>query len=512
MKNSSQIKHGVILSYLNIILTILISLFFIPFLIHTLGTSQYGMYALIGSFIGYFSIFDFGLMTTIIRYITKFRSAGQKDAESCFLGKVMIWYVYISFVILFFGCALYIFFPRMFAASFTFEEIKQARIMLIVVTISVCLTLPGRVYHGVITSYEHFKIIKIIPIIRNLIRITVCILILRLGYGALAITLVDAILSFLVLLVNRVYFYKILNIKINYQGRKNIIDHGIFNFSIYIFIAMVIEQINFRVDSIILGLIIGTSAVAVSGLASSILSIFRELSGAFLVNLQPKIMSKVYLENDLIVILPYLIKIGRFQLTVLGALYSGFLLFGKEFILLWVGAEFEMVWIIVMINMEPIVFSSTYSSFNYILQAKNKVKILTIINLSISFFNIIVTIGLVKLFGIIGAPIGTAFSYIIGDVFIILIYMKKHFKISLFLFFKSIFSGLFSSLAIACIGSNLVRNLYYNTNLGFFIRCLLFVCIYIGCLLLFGLSSEEKKWVSSIFYQKKNILKKLFGN
>ena len=56
----NQLKIGVILTYLTILLYVSIGIILTPFMLKMLGQSQYGLYQLIGAFVGYMTILDFG--------------------------------------------------------------------------------------------------------------------------------------------------------------------------------------------------------------------------------------------------------------------------------------------------------------------------------------------------------------------------------------------------------------------------------------------------------------------
>ena len=62
MINSNQRKSGVVLSYVSIILNTLIQLLYTPLLIRMLGQSEYGLYSLVSSIIGYLTVLDLGLL------------------------------------------------------------------------------------------------------------------------------------------------------------------------------------------------------------------------------------------------------------------------------------------------------------------------------------------------------------------------------------------------------------------------------------------------------------------
>jgi O-antigen/teichoic acid export membrane protein len=71
-------KLGILLSYLNIILQVIIGFLYVPILLHYIGKSEYGLYQLIGSLIAYFSIMDFGLTAAVTRFYTKYKALKDK--------------------------------------------------------------------------------------------------------------------------------------------------------------------------------------------------------------------------------------------------------------------------------------------------------------------------------------------------------------------------------------------------------------------------------------------------
>ena len=49
---------------------ILIALFLTPYIISHIGVERYGMWAIIGAVTGYFGLFDFGIGTSFVKYIS----------------------------------------------------------------------------------------------------------------------------------------------------------------------------------------------------------------------------------------------------------------------------------------------------------------------------------------------------------------------------------------------------------------------------------------------------------
>src|SRR5690606_2922508 len=96
----SQLKKGAILSYITIFLANIVGLVLTPFIIRSLGDSEYGLYTLLGALVAQIAVLNLGLNNTAIRFVSKYRAESNRDAEKSFLGTVMLIYVAISSMIL----------------------------------------------------------------------------------------------------------------------------------------------------------------------------------------------------------------------------------------------------------------------------------------------------------------------------------------------------------------------------------------------------------------------------
>ena len=90
MKKINQLKAGAILSYISLGLTSFISILYTPIMIKLLGQSEYGLYNLANSVIGYLGVLDFGLGVSVIRYTAKYRALNDKEGEENLHGLFII--------------------------------------------------------------------------------------------------------------------------------------------------------------------------------------------------------------------------------------------------------------------------------------------------------------------------------------------------------------------------------------------------------------------------------------
>ena len=92
MNESSERKKGAILSYLSIIVNTIVQLLYTPFLIHSLGQSEYGLYSIVSQLIGYLTVLDLGFGNAIVVYGSKYHERKEYEKENKLYGMFLIIY------------------------------------------------------------------------------------------------------------------------------------------------------------------------------------------------------------------------------------------------------------------------------------------------------------------------------------------------------------------------------------------------------------------------------------
>ena len=72
-KNVSQLKVGVILSYIQMALGSLISLVYTPVMLKYMGQNEYGLYNIASAIISYLGLLNFGFGSSYIRYYSRYK-------------------------------------------------------------------------------------------------------------------------------------------------------------------------------------------------------------------------------------------------------------------------------------------------------------------------------------------------------------------------------------------------------------------------------------------------------
>lgn len=501
-------KVGVILSYIMMIFEILSTLLLTPFILRNLGHAEYGVYRLSASITSYLLLLDLGVGNAVIRYVSKFRANNQVEENRKFFGVSLIYYLIIACVVLVVGIVLYLLFPTIFSIGLNKEEVLLGQKLLAITILNAAITLGTAAFPNIIIAYEKFSFQKSWSIFQIILKIVFTYVALKLGMKSLGIVLIQLVLTIVTRGVFALYVFLKIKLKPRLKGVNFIFIKEIFAYSSLILLQMIATQINSMMGQILLGVLVPAAAVIIGvfGIGTQIIQYFQSLGSAFNNILMPGVVRMVEnnattheLENEMI-------RIGRILLMILSLVFVCFVIFGRQFILLWVGEESLLAFNVSIILMFAYLFINVGSIGNQILWAKNQHKEQSIIKLVIIILNIFLTIILIKWKALIGATLGTFISLIIGDVVLMNIVFKKKIGISLIRYYFGLFKGILPSLIIAGIGGYLFSLLELKGWGGFICNIACTVIIYAVCMLLFGFNKYEKNLLFKIFSKK---LKKL---
>ena len=454
----NEIKAGAILSYMGLFLNMIIGILCTPIIIRALGQSEYGLYSLIGAIISYLTVLDFGLGNAIIIYTSRYRAKNEKENEYKLNGMLIFIYIIIGIIAAAVCGILYFNSNRLFGATFTDVELSKVKTMIIILGVYFLLNFPLSIFGYIITAYEKFIFSKVIQILKHILPPILIITILFFNYKSVEMIILTVIINIILLLINMLYCFKNLKIKIVF-GKFNIgLLKEIFLYSFFIFLAIIVDKVNWSLGQIILGGVVGTAAVSIYSVAAQLQLIYQSFSTAISGVLLPKISIMVEKKATDKELSDIFVKVGRLQYIILGYILIAFIIFGKKFIEIWAGYNYLTSYYIALILMIPVTFPLLQNTGISILQAKNKHKFRTLVYSAIAIANIAISVPLAKIYEGIGAAIGTAVSLVIGNIIIMNIYYYRKINIDVLKFWKEIFKMSIPNVI------NLIIFIYLNTR------------------------------------------------
>jgi O-antigen/teichoic acid export membrane protein len=502
--SNQQIKKGAIISYAVIFVNIAAGLLYTPWMINQIGSADYGLYILMTSVLTYFVV-DYGLSQAVTRLLAKYRSEGDTININNLLGVTAKLYLVLDIFVVVALIVFYFFIDNMFANLNANEIIKFKQIYLISAFFSI-LSFPLLYIGGVYYAFELFLQVKLFDLASKFGTVFLTIIVLSLGYGLSVLVLVYAATPFVINIGKIIYLKQKGYLNINWKFWDSIVLKGILNTSVWLLIILIGELFLKNISPAILGTFSGTEEIAIFSIANTldsyILVFAAALSGLFL----PKISFLINQNNKEQLVENLMIKVGRFQVMIVGFITLALILLGKDFIQLWVGAHFaKSYYVLFLLAIPTFLFSILQLGTTYIL-AINKLKYQAYIYVFAAISNIVLAIIFTPKYGAIGSGISILISkfifYILGFTYV----FHKFMKINMINFYKNTFKNLFFPLVFIVL---IFMAFDYFTMpeisiLSFAINCMVLSLIFSVFISRFYLNQSEKEMVWGYLRRIKN--------
>lgn len=498
----NELKVGSILSILTIIVGSLVQIFYTPFYMKHLGTIDYGINSLVQSIMGYMGMLNLGLGNAMLRYTVRYRAENKIEEEKRLNGMFLLIFTFLMILSCLIGIYIYINIPIFFKEKFTIEELIKTRKVFLIMALNIAISFPAGVFGININSREKFMFqrgIKLVTIVLN--PVIGAILMLN-GFGLIAVTISTVFFAIITYIFDILYALK-LGMEFKFKNFDWTILKEIAVYSSFIFLNIVIDRLYWGTDRIIIGKYVGVEAIAIYSIASIFNTLYMGFSTAISGVLFPKI-NRLVVENRKKELSDLFIKIGRLQYILLGLISSGFILFGKDFIYLWLGKGYGEVYRIALWIMIPLTIPLIQNTGISIMQAKNMHQFRSVIYFFVAILNIIVSVMLVKNYGAIGCAIATGISFIIGNIVIINIYYQKKVGLDMILFWKNILKMSIPIFVAMTIGYSLNIYLENITIFNFIFKIKIYCLVYMILLYKFALNVYEKGQINSFLFKAKN--------
>ena len=493
MKN--QRKMGVILAYLSQGIHIIAGLIYTPIMLRLLGQSEYGLYQLVSSVVSYLGILNFGFSASYIRFYSRSKAASDDEGIAKLNGMFMTIFLCISLICLCCGSVMVANITMIFGDGLSITEYKTARMLMLLMVFNMALSFPNSVLESIVMAHERFIFQKLLSLFQNLFSPFITLPLLLAGYGSVAMVLVSTILMVGKVLLNLWFCKNKLYTKFIFRDFNFSLLKEMWIFTFYIFINMIIDQINWNLDKILLGRIAGTIAVAVYGVGGQLNSLYISVSTTISSVFAPKVNRIVSMNDDNKELTRLFIKIGRIQYIVMALVLTGFIFFGEFFIQMWAGEGYEASYRIALLLIIPVTIPSIQNIGIEIQRAKNMHKARSIVYLCIAMINVLISIPCIFVWKEEGAAFGTAVSLFLGNGIFMNWYYHKKIGIDIILFWKNIIR-LSCGLIIPIVIGGIVKNYIYMNNIMEYISYIaVYTIVYGISMFKLGMNEEEKQLI-----------------
>lgn len=489
----NQLRAGVVLTYVSLAVGYLVSMIFTPIMIRILGQSEYGLYTLVLSIASYLNLLNFGFGASYMRFYARYKAHGTEDDIRRLNGLFLLTFSVIALVALCVGLivANHV---DLLKKTLTAAELSKARTLIQILSVNLAFSLIASVFTSYITSQERFIFQKCVQIVKNLLSPVVMLVAMLLGYASLGLVVVTLALTILTDACNIWYCIRRLEMRFCFSGLRWGLFREIAVFSSFIFINIVVDQINWNIGNILLAAYHGTLLVSVYGLASQLNTYYMSFSTAVSSVFVPKVNQMIAKNNDQD-LSDLFIRVGRVQFLILMLVCTGFILFGKPFIAKWGGVGYEKAYDVALLFIVSVTVPSIQNIGIEIQRAKNMHRFRSLVYIVMAALNVIMGLLLCPRYGVVGCAIGTALSLVLGNGLVMNWYYHKKIGLDIIRFWKNMLSFV-PALILPLICGTLMTLFVDTSKTVLLVLCIsVYAIIYCLSMWFFGMNADEKSMV-----------------
>jgi O-antigen/teichoic acid export membrane protein len=194
-----------------------------------------------------------------------------------------------------------------------------------------------------------------------------------------------------------------------------------------------------------------------------------------------------------------MIRIGRLQYLVVSLVLSGYIVFGRVFIQLWAGPDYQQAYYVALLTMIPLAVPLIQNIAFTTIVAQNKHRFRSIVYAVIAMVNVVSTWLVLPYYGIIGAAACTAVAFVVGQGVIMNIYYYKVTGLDIPAFWKNIGKMSLIPAVMIIVWGPLIRYVLPMSSLWWFMG---WVVVYTGSFAglswLISMNSYEKALVTGL--------------
>jgi O-antigen/teichoic acid export membrane protein len=421
------------------VLALLISMFTTPYILHVLNKEEYGLITIALQLVNYLSLFDFGLGAAVGRKLAIYRD--ESDESKATINKIIstafITYSIIGALIIIIGISFSHKIPELFHMDPKLNNVS----INIVLTLSIYLGLqfPIRALGSILYAHQRLLLANTMGLGTTIINLLLPVFLLYSGFGlwSFAYTyIISSIITILatIYMVRKLYSY----IKVRIKYFDKILLSDLFHFGFFIFLNSIAIEVIFYTDRFFTGTLVSLSLVAIFSITSKAAEISRELIWKIAANAYPAMVEVSMKEGE-----NKLKKIHNQLLTVVASFTTCafwlILILNYQFIKLWVGSSFFTGNTILFLVLGLMVRHTILNVSITILNGAGLVKGFSIISVIEAALNIVLTLYLGRIYGLIGILIATIIAGVLTSVWYIPYTTMQYLKISLIQYLKLIF-------------------------------------------------------------------------
>ncbi|MGE5358595.1 MAG: oligosaccharide flippase family protein [Bacteroidales bacterium] len=403
--------------YIGIVVEAVVGLVVLPFNVHHLGASAYGLWMLTASVTAYFSVMDLGYAGSLVRFVARYRA--RRDARAINEILSTLFFVFALLGTVAYAVAVFLAFRLGTLFHLSPDDARVGRDVLLVVSANVALGFCFSVFGGVINGFQRYHLNNLVGALTSLLAGVANVAVLLAGYHLVPVVLATTTVRIAALFVyrwNAYYVFPALHIRPSHFHLSRLRE--VTGFSVFILLLDWANKINYSVDAIVIGGFLNTAAVAVWTVAQRLAEVSQRVTNQLNDILFPAIVdSDEGQRTDRL--RRIFLSATRLSVASVIPVGGGLLLLARPLIAAWVGPRYAESVLVTQLLAAVVMVRVGNATATTVLKGAGGHKLLTATNLTTAAGNLIVSLLLVRRLGLAGVALGTLIPVSLAALFVL---------------------------------------------------------------------------------------------
>jgi O-antigen/teichoic acid export membrane protein len=392
-----------------------------PLVVHSLGEVKYGIWALVGDFVGYSWLLGFGFGYAVVHYVARYHALREKENLNNIITTSLVLNMISSVLVMAAALCIAYVFPRLFSTPQNL--VFDARCSVLLVAASVAMGFPASVFSGCLAAASRYDQLAIRSIVAVAFRALLLWYFLQHGYGLLAVALISTGESFLAYYLNLRFALRLFpDLEIHPRHFDLSMVRPLIGFSLYGLVLAIASRLLYMTDNLVVGFVLGPAAVTFYNVGSKLPGLLRDSLGNITKLFFPFASQMDALGEEGSLRRLYVAGSRIASLYVFPGVV-GLVVLGPPFLDLWMGKPFgeSSGPILIVLGIEVVLFA-IWSTCGQVLYGMNRHKINAWLSLCNAAANFALSAFLVRSLGPVGVAWGTVIPAVLFEGIILPVY------------------------------------------------------------------------------------------
>jgi O-antigen/teichoic acid export membrane protein len=418
-----RLVRNILANWLALGVATIVGFFLTPFMLRHLGDTGFGLWVLVTTLTGYYGLLDFGLRNSTSRFVAHY--AANDDATD--LGRVVSTALFTNgaFGILVLAIAGVVAWNLDLLLTVPGDWTHTARGLVLVFGVGSALGFPLNLFGHVLEGFQRFTWIGGVQATLTVVRAGLTVWVLSHGYGVLAVgvvTLATTVAGSLIYagVVHRIYP----QLRVRWASVDRAMFRQLAGFGLVACAIGVAAMLRFQADALVIGAFLSVQAVAHYSIASKLIFYVTDVVQAMAWVFTP-VFSHLDAKRDLRRLGQALVKANRYSSFVAFPLTAFVAVAGQSLISVWVGSRYVSSYPVLLVLLLPTSLYLAQAGSPKLLYGMARHSVLAVVFLLEGVANLVLSIALVRRYGLLGVALGTAIPMAITSLFVLPLYVCR---------------------------------------------------------------------------------------